>query len=57
MEVYVLMGICLVTWGATVGLFSFLMESRENAFVFGSLGGLLLSIASGGAYYVHLASW
>jgi len=57
MEVYILMGICLLTWGITVALFFFLMDSRENAFLFGSLGGLLLSIASGGAYYVHLASW
>ena len=38
MEVYVLMAICLITWGITVGVFSFLMDSRENAFVFGSLG-------------------
>ncbi len=57
MEVYILMGICLLTWGATVGLFTFIMDSKENAFVFGSLGGLLLAIATGGAYYVHLASW
>ena len=57
MEIYVLMVICLVTWGATVGLFSYLMESRENAFIVGSLGGLILAIASGGAYYAHLASW
>ena len=57
MEVYVLMAICLITWGITVGVFSFLMDSRENAFVFGSLGGLLLSIPSGGAYYAHLSSW
>lgn len=57
MEAYILMGIYLLTWAATVGLFTFLMDSRENAFVFGSLGGLLLSLASGGAYYVHLSSW
>jgi hypothetical protein len=57
MEIYVLMVICLVTWSATVGLFSYLMESRENAFIVGSLGGLVLAIASGGAYYAHLASW
>lgn len=57
MEVYVLMGICLLTWGGTVLLFTFLMESRENAFVFGSLSGLLLSIATGGAYYMHLSAW
>ena len=56
MEVYMLMAICLVTWGATVGVFIFLMESRENAFIFGSLGGLLFSIVSGGAYYMHLSS-
>ena len=57
MEIYVLMGICIVTWGATVGFASFLMESRESAFIFGSLGGLVLAIATGGAYYVHLSSW
>ena len=57
MEVYILMAICLITWGVTVGVFSFLMDSRENAFVLRSLGGLRLSIASGGAYYVHLDSW
>ena len=57
MEVYVLMAICLLTWAATVGLFWWLMDSSENAFVFGSLGGLLLAIATGGAYYIHLSQW
>ncbi len=57
MEIYVLMGICLATWGATLVAFYFLMESRESAFIFGSLAGLVLAIAIGGVYYVHLASW
>jgi len=56
-EVYILLGICLGTWGATVGLFMALMDSRENAFIAGGLGGLLLAAAAGGAYYHHLASW
>lgn len=30
MEVYVLMAICLITWGGTVGLFSYLLDSRET---------------------------
>ena len=57
MEVYILIGICALTWGATVTVFTFVMDSRDHAFVLGSLGGLLLAIAAGGAYYVHLASW
>ncbi len=57
MEVYILMGICVLTWGATVALFRFLMDSSENAFIFGSVGGLMLAIATGGAYYIHLSSW
>jgi hypothetical protein len=57
MEIYILMGICLLTWGATVTLFTFIMDSRESALVFGSLGGLLLAVVTGGAYYVHLSSW
>ena len=57
MEVYILMGVCLLPWDAMVGLFSFLMDSRQNAFEFGSLVGLPLSIAGGDAYYAHVASW
>ena len=56
METYILMGICLAAWGITVGLFKFLMRDSEYAFVVGSIAGLLLAAAAGGAYYQHLAA-
>ena len=55
MEAYVLMAVCLATWGATVVLFKYLMKDSEYAFVIGSIVGLVLAVASGGAYYQHLA--
>ena len=56
MEAYILMVICLAGWGATVVIFKFLMKDSENAFVVGSIVGLLAAAAAGGAYYSHLAS-
>ena len=56
MEAYILMGVCLVAWGATVVLFKFLMKDSEYAFVIGSITGLILAAAAGGAYYQHLAA-
>ena len=50
------MVICLAAWGATVVIFKFLMKDSENAFVVGSIAGLLIAAAAGGAYYTHLAS-
>ena len=54
-EAYVLMAVCLATWGLSVVLFKYLMKDSEYAFVIGSIVGLVLAVASGGAYYQHLA--
>ena len=56
MEVYVLMVVSLAAWGATVILFKFLMKESEYAFVIGSIAGLVIAAAAGGAYYQHLAA-
>ena len=56
MENYILMGVCFVTWGATACVIKVLMPSSENAFVVGSLVGVLTAAAAGGAYYTHLAA-
>ena len=56
MEVYVLMVVCLAAWGATVILFKFLMKESEYSFVVGSIAGLVIAAAAGGAYYTHLAA-
>jgi len=55
-EVYVLMVVCLAAWGATVILFKFLMKESEYSFVIGSIAGLVIAAAAGGAYYQHLAA-
>ena len=55
MEAYVLMVVSLAAWGATVVLFKFLMKDSEYAFVIGSIVGLVIAAAAGGAYYQHLA--
>jgi len=55
-EVYVLMVVCLAAWGATVILFKFLMKESEYSFVVGSIVGLVIAAAAGGAYYQHLAA-
>lgn len=57
MEVYIALVGLLIIMGITVGVFYYLMESRQNAFVFGSLSGLVLSIATAGVYWNHLSSW
>jgi len=57
MEVYIALVGLLIIMGITVGVFYYLMESRQNAFVFGSLGGLVLAIATAGVYWNHLSSW
>jgi len=49
------MAVCLAAWGLTVVLFKLLMKDSEYAFVIGSIVGLVLAVASGGAYYQHLA--
>ncbi len=56
MEAYVLIVVCLAAWGATTVLFKFLMKDSEYAFVVGSIVGLVLAAAAGGAYYQHLAA-
>lgn len=57
METYILLGICLLVWGVTVVLFKVLMPGNENSFVIGSVCGLLLATAAGGAYFQHLSTW
>ena len=56
MEVYVLMVVCLAAWGATGVLCKFLMKESEYAFVMGSVVGLVIAAAAGGAYYQHLSA-
>ncbi len=56
MEAYVLMVVSLAAWGATIVLFKFLMKDSEYAFVIGSIVGLVLAAAAGGAYYQYLAA-
>lgn len=56
MEVYVMMVVSLAAWGATVILFKFLMKESEYAFVVGSIAGLVIAAAAGGAYYQHLSA-
>lgn len=56
METYILMGICLAAWGVTVVVVKLLMKHSESAFIIGSLAGLLMAAAAGGAYYTHLAA-
>ena len=56
METYILMGICLVAWGATVGVIKLLMRDSDSAFLIGSLAGLMVAVGAGFAYYSHLAS-
>ena len=56
METYVLMVVCLAAWGATTVLFKFLMKDSEYAFVIGSIVGLVLAAAAGGAYFQYLAT-
>jgi hypothetical protein len=55
-ESYVLMVVCLVAWGATVVLFKFLMRDSEYAFVIGSIAGLVIAAAAGGAYFQYLSA-
>ena len=56
METYLLMGICFAAWLVTVVVVRLLMRGSEHAFVVGSLAGLLMAMAAGGAYYTHLAA-
>jgi hypothetical protein len=50
------MVVCLAAWGATVILFKFLMKESEYSFVVGSIAGLVIAAAAGGAYYQHLSA-
>ena len=56
MEAYVLMVVCLAAWGATVVLIKSLLKESEYAVVIGSIAGLGIAAALGGAYYQHLAA-
>jgi len=55
-ETYILMGICLLCFLGTVGLFQLLIADRDQAMLIGAAAGLLISIAAGGGYYTWLAS-
>ena len=55
METYILMGICLVCFMGTIGLFRLLIQDKEQAMLIGAAAGLLIAIAAGGGYYTWLA--
>ncbi len=55
-ESYILMGICLVCFIGTIGIFRLLISDREQATLIGAAAGLLIAIAAGGAYYSWLAT-
>ena len=56
METYILIAVCLVVWLVTLGVVQLLMRQSDMAFVTGSIVGLLMAAAAGGAYYQHLAA-
>ncbi|MCP5150397.1 MAG: hypothetical protein H6983_17760 [Ectothiorhodospiraceae bacterium] len=56
METYILVGICLVAWLITVGLFKLVMRDSEYAFIVGALAGLFVAAAAGGGYFQYLAA-
>ena len=56
METFILMGVCLVCFLGTIGLFRFLIADRDQAMLIGAAAGLLIAIAAGGAYYTYLSS-
>ena len=49
METYILIAICLIVWLVTMGVVKLLMRQSDMAFVIGSIVGLLLAAAAGGA--------
>jgi hypothetical protein len=55
-ETYILMGICLVCFLGTIGIFRLLIQDRDQAMLIGAAAGLLIAIAAGGGYYTWLAS-
>ena len=56
METYILLAVCLGAWLVTVVVVQLLMRESENAFIVGSLVGLLMAAAAGGAYWNHLSA-
>ena len=56
METYILMGIFLVVWIVTLVVVRLLMKSSPSSFVVGSVAGIMMGLAAGGAYYTHLAA-
>ena len=56
METYILIAICLIAWLVTLGVVKLLMRQSDMAFIVGSIVGLLMAAAAGGAYYQHLAA-
>lgn len=55
-ETYILMGICLVCFLGTIGIFRLLIQDPEQAMLIGAAAGLLIAIAAGGGYYTWLAT-
>ena len=56
METYILIAICLIAWLVTLGVIKLLMRHSDMGFIVGSIVGLLMAAAAGGAYYQHLAA-
>lgn len=56
METYILMGICLVCFLGTIGIFRLLISDRDQAMLIGAAAGLLIAVAAAGGYYSWLAS-
>ena len=55
-ETYILMGVCLVCFLGTIGIFRLLIADPDQAMLIGAAAGLLIAIAAGGGYYTWLAS-
>ena len=55
METYILLAVCFGAWLVTVVVIRLLMRESENAFIIGSLVGLLMAFAAGGAYWRFLS--
>ena len=56
METDILIAVCLASWLVTLGVVKLLMRHSDMGFIVGSIVGLLMAAAAGGAYYQHLAA-
>jgi hypothetical protein len=55
-ETYLFMGICMVSFIGTIGIFRLLIKDREQAMLIGAAAGLLIATAAGLGYYSFLAA-